>query len=173
MIEITYQMALSTVQTIGILVGIVYYITIMRNTQKTQKMQLVSRIYEIERSVESGLIGIELGKMEWTDFDDFLAKYDSRVNPENFAKRFHWWNYYQEVGYMLHEGIVDVDTVYKLLGGRNSRVMWDKFKPIILEQRMRYEDPDFFKYFEYFADEITKYRDKQGLPLEIKDEYDV
>jgi hypothetical protein len=167
MVEITYQMVLSTLQTVGILVGIVYYITIMRNAQKARKIELVSRIYEIERSVESGIIGIELLEMEWTDFDDFLAKYDSSVNPENFAKRFHWWTYYQEVGFMLHEGIVDVDTVYMLLGGRNSRTMWEKFKPIILEFRERYEDPDFFKYFEYYADEITKYRTKKGLTLEI------
>jgi hypothetical protein len=167
MVEITYQMVLSTLQTVGILVGIVYYITIMRNAQKARKMELVSRIYEIERSVESGIIGIELLEMEWIDFDDFLAKYDSSVNPENFAKRFHWWTYYQEVGFMLHEGIVDVDTVYGLLGGRNSRTMWEKFKPIILEFRERYEDPDFFKYFEYFSDEMTKHRVEQGLTLEI------
>ena len=43
MVEITYQMVLSTLQTVGILVGIIYYLTIMRNSQKNQQMQLETR----------------------------------------------------------------------------------------------------------------------------------
>jgi hypothetical protein len=35
MVEITYQMLVSTLQTVGLLVGIIYYIFIMRNIQKT------------------------------------------------------------------------------------------------------------------------------------------
>ena len=34
MAEITYQMVLSTLQTAGLLVGIIYYLTIMKNSQK-------------------------------------------------------------------------------------------------------------------------------------------
>ena len=31
--------------------------------------------------------GIELLNMQWTDFDDFARKYDSGVNPDNYALR--------------------------------------------------------------------------------------
>jgi uncharacterized protein HemX len=40
MVEITYQMILSTLQTIALIVGIVYYLIIMRNTQKTRELSL-------------------------------------------------------------------------------------------------------------------------------------
>ena len=43
MVDVTYQMVLSTLQTAGILVGIIYYLTIMRNSQKNQQMQLETR----------------------------------------------------------------------------------------------------------------------------------
>jgi len=40
MAEITYQMILSTIQTIALIVGIIYYLTIMRNQQKTRNLAL-------------------------------------------------------------------------------------------------------------------------------------
>jgi hypothetical protein len=43
MAEITYQMVLSTIQTVGLLVGIFYYITTMRNAQKTRELALKSQ----------------------------------------------------------------------------------------------------------------------------------
>ena len=43
MAEITYQMVLSTIQTIALVVGIVYYLTIMRNAQKTRELTLQSQ----------------------------------------------------------------------------------------------------------------------------------
>jgi len=40
MVEITLPIVLQIVQTAGIFVGIVYYLTIMRNNQRTQRIQL-------------------------------------------------------------------------------------------------------------------------------------
>ena len=48
MVEITYQMMLSTLQTVGLLVGIAYYITIMRNAQKTRELTLKSQEHATE-----------------------------------------------------------------------------------------------------------------------------
>ena len=43
MVDVRYQMVLSTLQTAGILVGIAYYIMTIRNQQKNQDMQLETR----------------------------------------------------------------------------------------------------------------------------------
>ena len=43
MVEVTYQMVLSTLQTTGILVGIFYYIMTLNNTRKSQRLTLESR----------------------------------------------------------------------------------------------------------------------------------
>ena len=42
MVEVTYQMLLSTIQIADILVGIISYIMTMRNSQMNQQMQLES-----------------------------------------------------------------------------------------------------------------------------------
>ena len=43
MVEVTYQMVLSTVQTAGILVGIVYYVMNLNYTRKNQEQTLLTR----------------------------------------------------------------------------------------------------------------------------------
>lgn len=43
MVEIMYQMVLSTFQTIALIVGIAYYLFIMRNSQRNLQMQLETR----------------------------------------------------------------------------------------------------------------------------------
>ena len=43
MVEITYQMVLSTLQTIALIVGIAYYLIIMRNSQRTRELTLQSQ----------------------------------------------------------------------------------------------------------------------------------
>jgi hypothetical protein len=48
MVDLTYQMVLSTIQTVGILVGIIYYLTIMRNTQKTRELTLKAQEQALE-----------------------------------------------------------------------------------------------------------------------------
>jgi len=39
MVEITLEIVLSTIQTLSIIIGIFYYITILRNTQKARRAE--------------------------------------------------------------------------------------------------------------------------------------
>jgi preprotein translocase subunit YajC len=43
MVEVTYQMVLSTIQTIALIVGIAYYMTISRKQQRTRELALESQ----------------------------------------------------------------------------------------------------------------------------------
>jgi len=43
MVEITYQMILSTIQTVGILIGIFYYVMTLNYTKKNQEQTLKMR----------------------------------------------------------------------------------------------------------------------------------
>jgi hypothetical protein len=67
MIEITIPLLLDVIRTIGILVGIFYYITIMRNADKVRRTQLVSNISNKWWSVEFETIAIDILEMSWTD----------------------------------------------------------------------------------------------------------
>ena len=48
MVDVSYQMVLSTLQTIALIVGIFYYLTIMRNQQKTRELSLQAQELTLE-----------------------------------------------------------------------------------------------------------------------------
>jgi hypothetical protein len=45
----------------------------------------------------------EIMSMKWIDFD-FMRKYDSKVNPENFIKSNYYWNMADSIGWQLKVG---------------------------------------------------------------------
>jgi hypothetical protein len=176
MVEITYQMVLSTIQTASLVVGIIYYITIMRNQQKNQELSLKAQ----EHATETRELDIymrwqlELTKpdvtenitkvlaLEWEDFNDFARKYSHNVNPEEAGKRFAVWGYWNGLGYLLHRGVIDADTVFEMAG--NWAIgNWHKFEPIIHGFRERDGRPESWRWFEYLADEMKKVREQRGL----------
>jgi len=167
MVEITYQVVLSTLQTIALIVGIIYYLIIMRNSNKARRIQIVENLNKERNDLEFNQIGVELLSMQWTDFEDFRKKYDSTTNPENFAKRWKWWSYWDGIGYMLHEGLIDVESIYNIIGSLPVIQHWMKFQPIIVAQREYYKEPHWFIWWEYLFDEITKKRENLGLKIEL------
>ena len=100
MVEITLPIVLQIVQTVGILVGIAYYITIMRNSQKTQDlslkaqeqaletrkaqlyMQIYSRLDDNEFWENYGRLVYEY---EYKGMDDFLENYSPGTKTGGYA----------------------------------------------------------------------------------------
>jgi hypothetical protein len=186
MVEITLSIVLQFLQTAGLLVGIIYYITIMRNTQRTRELSLKAQ----EHAIESRQIDIymrwqqpltdsdfmrefmDLLHMEWDDFDDFQRKYDHSVNAENASKRAAQWRYYGGLGYLLSRGVIDPDTIYEM-SGNSSILLWGHFESVIKSFRERDSRPENWRWFEYLADEMKRVRDEKGLgtyvpPLSVK-----
>ena len=169
MAEITYQMMLSTLQTLGILVGIFYYIMTLRNNQKNRKMEMLQRIYESRYDAESMIAYFQLWNREWDDFDDYREKYSSFSNPEEFALFVSQEAMLDGLGILVQNGMVDLDSVYSMMG-RRVITFWVKFETIIKGQRhvLGGLGPDYSKSFEYLANELIKIRKKKGLPLYIE-----
>ena len=176
MAEITFPVILQMVQTIGILMGVFYYIMTLRNqekarkhTEETRKIQTATHIAQRTQTPENGLIAIELYDMKWTDFNDYLSKYDSTVNPENYVKRRKIFTMHEEAGYLLSQGMYDIDTLYELGNPSGNIALWEKFKPVIMGLRERHNDPAMYKWTEYLIGEYKKERVRRGLPPDVND----
>jgi len=166
MVEITVPLVLQFLQTVGILVGIIYYIMTIRSTRKNQKMQLETRqaqlftqLFSEFRSAENLRLYGKALQMTWDDYDDFVKKYGLEEWEERvpFA---HMSQFYEEIGVLLEEGLIDVNLVINLLGG-TFRFFWEKFEPIVLERRIRDNIPHYYDKMEYLYNEIEKLRGHQ------------
>jgi len=179
MVEITYQMVLSTLQTIALIVGIFYYLTIMRNQQKTRELTLESQeltrkaqeqaletrqaqlfmsIYTRVNEVEFWKNFLDIQQWEWESFEEYNEKYVSRT--EMRAKFYSVGTFFEGMGVMVKRDLIDVTVVDDLLSGPIMSV-WQKFEPIILEDRRRRNMPTIWEWFGYLYEEVTIVAEKE------------
>jgi len=116
MAEITYQMILSTIQTIALVVGIIYYLTIMRNSQKNQELARKAQEQALETRETQLFMNLynrfqdnfiktyyEILDLEFTTFEEFLKAVDEK--GEDFLIRYqNMCAFYEGVGVLVREG---------------------------------------------------------------------
>jgi hypothetical protein len=161
---------LQIVQTVGILVAIIYYITIMRSSQKTQQLQLETRKAQLYMqlfmritSEEVMKKSIDLLKLEYDNVDEFMEKYISGPDSSMHAKLFSMFWHIDGLGYMMSQKFIDPEMVYNFGGGFAQVWHWKKWEPVIMRMRKLRGEPEFMRWFEYTAKEMMKIRQEKGL----------
>ena len=170
MVEITLTILLQIVQTVGILVGVYYYIMSLQNQSRTRQAQLFMQLFQDFISAEMNKIHLDLVKMEWEDYHDFEMKYGSDYNLDSAAKRLGHLQWFNGVGLLLKQNLINMDLVYPTVG-EGAMEIWTKFESTIREQRVRYSIPEWNVWFEYLVDEVRKIRRIKGLPTEPKETF--
>jgi hypothetical protein len=161
MVEITYQMVLSTLQTLALIVGIAYYLIIMRNSQRAQQMTLLIRQSEILKQILDKTTSIEGSKYnticsqaEWSDYDEWFERYSS---DEDYRMAFNYWmNCFEHTGVYLKEDIFDI----RLLALRSASGFiwyWERHRDVIYERRKRLNRRRYCDMWEYAYDQLMEY----------------
>ena len=162
-IQAAYYMVAAT----GVLVAAIYYIQNMKETTKNRRATLTNNILQTFLSEEGMSRFLDLLAMQWSDFDDYMKKYDSRVNPKNFTLRVSFWNTCDLLGYQYREGILDLATIYNV-GGTFIADTWMKFGPIIEQYRKMDYSTDMYENFEYLARVLIKRRESKDAAMREK-----
>jgi hypothetical protein len=139
----------------GVFIGLTYYIMNIREVRHNRKITLTTTMLQHFMTGEGYRNIMELTGMQWDSLDDFMQKYDHRVNRENAAKRIALWNTCNTIGGLYRDGMLDLKTVYNSSGGIICNI-WYKFKPIIEYYRITDYDDIAYKDFEYLASELEK-----------------
>jgi hypothetical protein len=157
-IQAAYYMVAAT----GVLVAAFYYVYNVRNTQKMMRANEESRKVQVTNNVLNNLLTeaswkcfADMMNMKWIDFEDFVKKYDSTVNPDLFAKRMSYLSTLDNMGYLYKNNIIDAKTMYEV-GGIQSIWVYAKFKPIIDEYRKISWGNDRMRNLDYLANEMYK-----------------
>jgi hypothetical protein len=170
MIQIEYLPIVLT--GIGIIVSILYYASVLRNTNKTQQMQLETRqvqlymdLHETRRSPEFQKLWFRVAFLdEWDDVEDYYSKYGHENNLESYAEHGSIWTQYDGIGFLLKKNVIDLSFIDDAL--KNSvMVMWNKFEPIIFDARERSGEPNLYNHFEYLVNELKQAGSKTPASL--------
>ena len=179
MVEFSYQMVLSTLQTAGLLIGIFYYVMTLRNQQKNQEIslrnqelslkaqelavetrqaQLFQSIYSRFQDENYVKMEQEIMSYEFTDLDNFNEKY----GVEEWTKVNAVGRYYEGLGVHVSRNLIDVTMVDDLMSSIIIRV-WEKAMPFAIE--MRKSVPQWGEYAEYLYKQVKSIRDRQHPEL--------
>ena len=162
----TLQTLLTFLTLFSVPVGVFYHIMTLRNTRKNQQLQLETRqaqlftqLHSEFRRAETLRLYFKALQMTWDDLDDFEKKY----GLENWEERIPYTSmshFFEHLGVLLEEGLIDINLVIQIIGGTFKR-FWEKFEPIVLERRIRESHPQYYDKMEYLYNEIEKLRGHQ------------
>lgn len=160
MIQIEYLPIVLT--GIGIIVSILYYTSVLRNANETQKRALETRRAQLFMNLYNNY-GLEhrnatlaVRAAHWADFDDFWENY-SAVNNREFSDHVGvLWRYFTGIAVMLQQNYLDIEIVEPICGGYVLE-FWEKMSPVMGGIREKWNAPRAFAEAEYLYNELSKY----------------
>ena len=171
--QVTFQTIFQFLQTVSIMVGIAYYLMILRNQQESQqktdqarKIQTFMQIHQRQNDQKEQETLYMLYNLEWINFEDYIDKYSAMSGHPEIAGAFDsQLSYYDGIGTMVKENMIDLETVYNI-AGRRILMLWFKFETIVKGFRdPKWGIPDYGENLEYLAEEMIRIRKEKGLPI--------
>ena len=172
MVEITYQMVLSTLQTVGLLVGIFYYVTTLRNAQKTRELTLKAQEQALETRQAQMFLQMlnrwrdEVGELDvWpiistkiNSVEDYLER---QQNDEDFRRvESAFIGFYEGLGVIVKEGFLSIRLVALMWAGM-TRLFWENIlEDTVDDLRIHMGLPRMFSETEYVCREVLRYMEE-------------
>ena len=169
-------MVLSTLQTLGLLVGIFYYIMTLRNQRKNQEIsirnqelaletrqaQLFMNIYDRRvNSPEFDALQHRIEALRWKDWDEYKVLFDY-TNPEtrdNHLAMSTIMYFYEGVGVLVKSNLVDIRLIAQLMSG-SVMGFWEKVESIVEGGREEWYGKGWLVEVEYLYHEMIKYKEE-------------
>lgn len=144
----------------GVFLAVVYYIFQIRHQSKTRQMSLLMNLYLAWGSDDMKKALQDVLALEFKDFDDFLKKYGQASQAYVDIDKIGW--FMNGVGFLVHEGFVNIKLVRGLFHAQGVTKMWEKLKPVVEGIRKMFGFPESYAWFEYLYNEM-KEREREGV----------
>ena len=154
------------VSSVGMIIALTYYALTIRNQTKSRQTQIFMQLHEEKYDREGLEAFFDLQNWHWEDYDDYQKKYGPYTHPELAAIMESQTSYFEGLGILVQDGMVDINIVYRIAGRRINQ-LWYQFEAVIKEIRKMARGPgsDYAESFEYLATEVIKLRRQNGLQL--------
>jgi len=155
----------------GVIAGFSYYVLTVRNAQRNQRQQLETRqaqlfmqLYDRWSGVEFKQLIREVFEMSWVDYEDFFNKYGPQSNPEAYDKIRSIGAFFEGIGVLVNRKLIEPAMVDDLMSD-GIISYWERFGPIMVEVRKRWNWPQAAEWVEYLYNVIRPIVDVQHPEL--------
>jgi len=131
---ITLDQVIYVLPLLGIMVSILYYTMVLRNSNRTRAAQLFMSLHSIMANKEGMSDYLETMYMDWDDYADFERKYGSDNNPKAYAQRLSIWNALNNYGVLLKKGMRFMHGFMRRFGHRFGHRFVPEGKQVTLSQ---------------------------------------
>jgi len=193
--QVTFQTVFQFLQTVGILVGVYYYIMTIRTnqrnqeislknqeltlqsqelTRKAQQMAIESRNAQFFIQLYDSMMDVESLKVSWKDmmierdwstFEEWWDKYGPENNIDVFIPWMKSMVVFEIFGVLLKRGFLSIELIDDIMSG-TVLMMWDVYEPVFMGFRERFGWPQFQEHQEYLTNEIRKVVEQQHPDFE-------
>jgi hypothetical protein len=147
---------------VSIAIAAVYYMSVLRNANRTRQAQLYIQIFDKLNTKEFIRTWIEvMYHQDYKDAEEWENKYGPTTNPEAATKLFSVGMLYETIGMLVSEKLIDPGLVFAENPWAAVET-WEKLEPVVRGIR-KISDPKFWDSFEYLATEIRKHRQQKDF----------
>jgi len=153
---------------ISISLAAFYYISTLRNAQRTRELSLKAQERALEtRQIQFCWQALErvhnkefakrmleiMYRQDFKDYEEWREKYGPSTNPDAYADYYQVTSTFQGLGYLVQTKVLDLEVLSKHIRPRSIILLWEKVEPIVKVHRERL-NPTAFDSFEYLANEL-------------------
>jgi hypothetical protein len=162
---VSLQTVLTYLTLISVPVGVFYHIMTLRNTRKNQELQLETRQAQMFMQIynqlnDAGLQNalqkvLPININNYKEFEELFSR-DTAEGLENLAALDRIVGYYEGVGVLVKEGLLDIKYVALLICGMTI-LLWEKWGPYAKDIRKYFGSKRWASEWEYLYNELVEY----------------
>ncbi len=153
--EIDLQTISIIVAAVSVVIGVIMSVLSLRNYTKSRRASI---FLEFHKQADQEFIETTdevLGKWNWSDYEEFLAKYGPTTNPKNWAQFIYVSSFFDSMGKLLEEKITDVELIPEALAVL-ALAWWEKIEPIQAKLAKRWRQSGSLDSSKYLCEALQK-----------------
>ena len=140
---------------LGVCVAAIYYSLTLRSNNRARQAQLYMWLYDKFSSSEINKHYLNVTEPKWRKNDDLVKEF-SPENPEKYVSLCVMLSYYEGLGVLVEEGLIDIRLVYPACF-EAIKMFWETVAPIIEQVRKSLGVSSFGSKTEYLYNRIVEY----------------
>jgi hypothetical protein len=141
---------------LGVVIGVIYYVLDLRHQSKSRQMSVLMNLYmtygsdDMRKAVQDVIALMD----KYKDYDSFVKEYGFGSQAWVDINKYLW--FFNGVGFLVHEGFVDMRLVLGLFQTQGIKLCWEKWKIFVEGQRKAFGLPESYAWIEYLYNEVKK-----------------
>ncbi len=137
----------------------IYYVWQVRHQTRIRHTDIITKLANDMATNQKFIEAfVDIFETQFKDYDDFVKKYGEPISRNQVPMSYMMMgNFFEQIGVLFKNGLIDATLVSDLFP---IRIVWEKMKPLAVGMREKYDNPEFFVWFEYLYGAMKKREQK-------------